>query len=127
MTRGLLVLLCLMFVASGCAKPGPKLVPVSGSVTLDGRPLSEGTVYFKTIATGEIDALPVKEGQFAGKAAEGNRRVEVVAYRLIPVPGQMGGEVQESLVAKRFNFESTLTAEVTAGGPNTFVFAVMGK
>lgn len=127
MTRWLLVLLCLMFVAGGCAKPGPKMSPVSGSVTLDGRPLSEGTVYFKTIATGEIDTLPVKDGQFAGKAAEGNRRVEVVAYRSIPVAGQMGGEVQESLVAKRFNFESTLTAEVTASGPNKFEFAVTGK
>ena len=127
MTRWLLVLLGLLFVANGCAKPGPKVYPVSGSVTLDGQPLSEGTVYFKTIATGEIDALPVKAGQFAGKAAEGNRRVEVVAYRSIPVAGQMGGEVQESLIARRFNIDSTLTAEVTAAGPNTFEFAVAAK
>ena len=128
MTRWLLVLLLgLLFVANGCAKPAPKVYPVSGSVTLDGRPLSEGTVYFKTIATGEIDALPVKDGQFAGKAAAGNRRVEVVAYRSIPVAGQMGGEVQESLIARRFNSESTLTAEVTEKGPNEYEFKVESK
>ncbi len=122
-----LLLLALLFVANGCAKPGPKMYPVSGNVTLDGQPLAEGTVYFKTVATGEVNTLPVKDGKFAGSAAEGPRRVEVVAYRLIPVAGQMGGEVQESLIAKQFNLNSTLTAEVTAAGPNTFEFAVTSK
>lgn len=128
MTRWLMLLaMILLCSASGCAKPGPKLFPVSGNVTLDGRPLAEGTVYFKTIATGEIDSLPVKDGKFAGQAVEGARRVEVVAFRLIPVPGEMGGEVQESLIARRFNQDSKLTAEVTAAGPNTFEFAVTSK
>lgn len=128
MTRWLMLCVAgVLCLANGCAKPGPKLYPVSGNVTLDGQPLAEGTVYFKTIATGDVDSLPVKAGRFEGKAVEGARRVEVVAYRLIPVAGEMGGEVPESLIAKRFNIDSTLTAEVTAAGPNTFEFAVTGK
>lgn len=128
MTRWLMLLaMVLLCAASGCAKPGPKLFPVSGNVTLDGQPLAEGTVYFKTIATGDVNSLPVKDGKFAGQAVEGTRRVEVVAFRMIPVLGEMGGEVQESLIARRFNQDSQLTAEVTAAGPNTFEFAVTSK
>lgn len=122
-----LSILALLFVSTACKPAGPKLYPVKGTVTLDGQPLQSGTIYFKTIATGAIDPLPVKDGQFVGQAVEGMRRVEVVAYRMIPVAGQMGGEVQESLIAPRFNSESTLTAEVTQKGPNDFAFKVESK
>ena len=118
-------LLTLAFVG-GCLERerGPELFPVSGTVTLDGKPLVEGTVYFNTVQSGAIDTLPVKDGQFAGKAIAGSRRVEVVAYRLIPVPGEMGGEVQESLIAERYNTQSKLTAVVSPTGPNEFKFEV---
>jgi hypothetical protein len=96
-------------------------------VTLDNHSLAEGTVYFKTVATGAIDTLPVKEGKFEGRAMEGKRRVEVVAYRIIPVAGEMGGEVQESLISRQYNVDSTLTADVTATGPNFFEFKVKSK
>jgi hypothetical protein len=123
----LLVALSVLFLASGCKPPGPKSYPVSGTVTLDGQPLAEGNVYFKTLAEGLIDPLPVKDGKFEGKAGEGQRRVEIVAYRMVPVPGEMGGEVPQSLIAPRFNSQSELTAEVTAAGPNVYDFKVESK
>lgn len=126
-TLPLLGILLLLFGCIGCGEPKPKMYPVSGTVTLDNRSLAEGTVYFKTIATGAIDTLPVKDGKFKGQALEGKRRVEVVAYRLIPIAGEMGGEVQESLIARRYNAESTLTAAVTATGPNVYEFKVQSK
>jgi hypothetical protein len=97
---------------------------VQGTVTLDGEPLAEGEVYFSTVQTGEIDTFPVKNGKFAGKALAGTRRVEVVAYRTIPIAGEMGGEVQENLIAAEFNSASKLTAVVSATGVNQFSFAV---
>ena len=36
----------LIAVASGCGDPGPRLVPVSGKVTLDGVPLAHKTIQF---------------------------------------------------------------------------------
>jgi len=43
----LIVLGCLTLVATGCSgNKGPKLVPVSGKVTLDGKPLPGGVVNF---------------------------------------------------------------------------------
>ena len=116
-------LLSLAFLG-GCREPAPELFPVRGTVTLDGQPLAEGTVYFKSVQSGTLDTLPVKDGKFEGKSLPGERRVEVVAYRLIPISGPMGGEVQESLIASRYNSESELTAIVTPPGPNEFMFAV---
>lgn len=128
MLRAILLVSVLFLVfASGCGPAGPKTFPVSGTVTLDGKPLAEGTIHFKSLETGAIDSLPIKDGKFSGQAVEGDRRVEVVAYRLIPVEGQMGGEVQESLVAPRFNSESELKAVVSPTGKNDYTFAVEGK
>ncbi|WP_145093024.1 hypothetical protein [Anatilimnocola aggregata] len=126
---GLLLLLCVTtFGLQGCAKPGPSQYSVSGKVTLDGQPLSEGTVYLKVIETGALVTLPVKNGTFQGKSTEGNWRVEVVAYRITPIPGdRMGSETAELLIAPRFNSQSTLTAVVTPAGPNEFVFEVTSK
>jgi hypothetical protein len=123
----LLIFATLLIACSGCGPTGPKLFPVSGTVLLDGQPLAEGTIYFKTLETGAIDTLPIKDGKFSGQAIEGDRRVEVVAYRLIPVAGQMGGEVQESLIASRFNSESTLKAVVSPTAANEYKFEVNGK
>jgi hypothetical protein len=39
-----LVLLAAVFAVPGCGSSGPKLAPVSGTVTLDGTPLKSGTV-----------------------------------------------------------------------------------
>lgn len=128
--RAALAALFLMLAALvGCGKSsGPKTVPVSGTVTLDNHPLAEGTVYFKTVATGAIDALPVKDGKFDGSAEVGERRVEVTAYKTkVQDLNGMKGEIKESLVGPRFNTSSTLTASVKAEGPNTFKFDVTSK
>ncbi|WP_254510138.1 hypothetical protein [Anatilimnocola floriformis] len=128
MQRFVLVLMLALAFCTGCAKKGPKFFPVSGTVTLDGQPLPEGTIHFKSTATGGLpESLPVKDGKFAGKAVEGACRVEVTAYRQIPIAGEMGGSVQEPLIASRFNSLSTLTAEVKAAGPNAFDFKVESK
>ncbi|WP_020471090.1 hypothetical protein [Zavarzinella formosa] len=124
------LILALLFSAMiGCdSKPEIKLVPVSGTVTLDGKPLADGLIYFKTQATGATNSLPVKDGKFEGNVEAGDRRVEINAYKVRTEGfGQMGGEVKESLIPKRFNTESTLTAKVAAGSPNQFNFEVTSK
>lgn len=127
MTRPFM-LLAIAVALSGCGAPGVKLAPVSGTVTLDGAPLAEGTVYFKTVATGSVEAFPVKGGKFSGTAAPGDRRVEVTAYRTTPRPNDaMKGEIQESLIGAEYNTGSKLTATVLAEGPNTFTFEVKAK
>ena len=112
----------------GCGKPAPKLIPVSGTVTMNGKPLADGVVYFKTIATGEFEEMPIQDGKFSGNALPGERRVEINSYKVtIQGTGEMVGEVKENTISPAYNTNSTLSATVKPEGPNTFEFAVKGK
>ena len=127
--RALLLLICLSLAACQSGKPEPKKYPVSGTVTVDGKPMEDdGLIYFKTIATGAINGFDIKAGKFSGATEPGDRRVEIVAYRITNVDsGGMKSEVKESLIPSRYNTESTLTAKVTPEGPNTFTFDLTSK
>ncbi len=122
-----LFLVLVALIGCGKSESKPKSVLVSGTVTMDGKPLTEGTVYFKTVQTGAFDTLIVKDGKFEGDAEVGVRRVEVNAYRTKTIKDAMGGEVKENRIPARFNADSTLAATVTADGPNTFKFEVKSK
>jgi len=105
------------------------MVPVSGTVTLDGEPMPDGIIYFKTIAEGSVDQMDIKDGKFAGKVEVGDRRVEVCRYGLGP-PIKMGnGEIPNKIetLPARYNQESELKATVTERGANEFTFEVKSK
>ena len=129
MTRSsILLAIAIAIGLTGCGKPGVNLAQVSGTVDLDGAPLAEGTIYFKTVATGSIEALPIKDGKFSGQAEPGERRVEITAYRSTPRPNDpMKGEIQQSLIGSSYNTDSKLTAKVSPEGPNAFTFDVKAK
>ena len=115
-------------VPAGCGRHEAPVVPVGGTVTLDGLPLPEGFLYFKTVGTGELERFEVHDGAFAGQALPGDRRVEVVANR--PKSVVIDGAtvvVPDNVVHASFNIDSTLTAQVTREGPNRFTFAVKTK
>jgi hypothetical protein len=104
------------------------MVPVSGTITMDGKPLTDGLVSFKTVQTGDIETMNVKDGQFRGNAKEGDRRVEIYTFRINK--GDFGGmpmEFKANLVPPRYSSESTLTAKVTTEGPNEFAFSIQSK
>ncbi len=113
---------CGAFV--GCGDPGPKTYPVSGSVTLDGRPLAEGDIYFFPLdANVSADAGRITGGQFAFRAKAGKMRVEIRAAHVVPGKRTpMGGPVREESLPARYNKATELTAEVVAGGANQFNF-----
>ena len=59
---GLTAIVLLAVVIGGCArKPDPVLVPASGVVTLDGKPLAHGLVRFSPTERG-ISAAWISEG-----------------------------------------------------------------
>lgn len=136
--QGALLLLVVMMVSiGGCGRSGPpvrKMVRVSGAITLDGKPLPDGFVTFVSSTEGRFEALPIKEGKFAGKAGLGKRTVEIIAIRDLPAAVSSGNDkgppkpVRENYLPAKYSTASTLTAEVTESGPNVFTFELtMGK
>src|SRR5439155_22243119 len=118
------VSLMVLLVLGSCGRKGPIMVPVSGTVTLDGKPMPDGIIYFRTIVEGSVDQMQIKDGKFAGKVEVGDRRVEICRYGLGP-PIKMGnGEIPNKIetLPARYNDASKLTATVTKRGPNEFTF-----
>jgi len=124
-TIGMLYALA-MAATLGCGTEAatlPPTAPVTGTITLDGRPMATGEVVF--VVPGEPEArLPVTNGAFSGEAYVGQNRVGVFTYREeTPDSGLSTDTVKKvNLVADRFSYNTTLTAEVTQSGPNEFTF-----
>jgi hypothetical protein len=121
---------CSLIFGCDSGKRGePAKFPVKGTVTIDGKPLPQGLVYLKTVATGAIDTFDVKEGKFEGKAQQGERRVEVCVYEKVPPKPNdpMSRETQKNTIPARYNRDSKLTVTVSPSGPNEFEFQVASR
>ena len=116
-------LLLLGLVSDGCRKSGPELAPVSGRVTLNGKPLENADVVFqpdngKSPAIARTDAdgryeLAYKRGVMGGPVGQNTVQIRV-SRELVRNPPH---------IAARFNSQSELRREVKAG-QNEFDFDV---
>lgn len=123
--RWLLLLMFLMAV--GCGPDGPERGSVSGTVSLDGKSVKEGSITFiptdgttgptagGTIADGAF-SIPKSLGPLVGK-----NKVELRAWRLtgrqIPNPMSPGSMMDEKVEAfpPQYNDESTYVIEINSG------------
>lgn len=133
---------CVALAVSGCGEAArPVGVAVSGTVTLDGTPLDQGTIHFKPndvkalYATGEIVAgkysIAGAVGPQSGKyrieitSPEGGPRATsddpVKAMELASAPPA------KERVPERYNAKSELTADVPVAGSNALNFDLTTK
>lgn len=136
MTASLVGLALMGIAASGCGRrdgPTRQLIPVSGTVTLDGRPLEQGEVHFVSSDSRSaeegyyVDACVVKQGSFQGKTAAGERVVQIWSFKpsdAAPDPVTGDKPLPINIIPSRFSENSKLTATVTDSGSNTFVFEI---
>lgn len=127
-------------LAAGCGGGG--VAPVSGTVTLDGKPLAHATVTFEPAGGGK-EPGPGSAGttDAAGRyvlalnttggpgAVVGPHRVRVTAYAGdadgdSSAPPTSGTVHRKPLVPAAYNTQSTLTFEVPAGGSSAADFAL---
>lgn len=117
-----LVLITLVAAFAGCNSDNRRAV--SGEVSLDGEPVSGGSIVFlPATGDGSKGAAEIVDGKYAIPSEQGlppgNYRVEIrwskPTGKQIPSgdPGMLMDERLEAMPAK-YNTASTLTAEITA-------------
>lgn len=125
------VLLLAALVSTGCsAKPKdlPDLGAVTGTVTLDGKPVEKVTVVFESesgrSAFGSTDAAGRYELLYTG-----NHKGAVVGPNKVVINSQLDappGPDWKDPIPARYNAKSELKADVVAG-KNTFDFQLQSK
>ncbi|MCS7239170.1 MAG: carboxypeptidase-like regulatory domain-containing protein [Thermoguttaceae bacterium] len=121
----------LVFWAAGCGQSGPKLVPVSGRVTIGGRPVANVAVFFigpdkKTIGVGKTDSdgrYQLQNGALAGTNqvyfSTGGAEVEDPAQlAVVEAAGTQAPAKTKSPIPAKFldPLNPQLTFNVPAGG-----------
>jgi len=115
---------CTLIGCSGNKTQFKAPLPVSGTVTLDGQPMAEGTITLIGEG-GATEQLPIKDGKFQGPVTPGKKRVELRSFKM-GQPTKMGDQVIEAtpinFIPATYNTESKITADVTGSGitPNSF-------
>ncbi|MCC6419062.1 MAG: hypothetical protein IT429_12580 [Gemmataceae bacterium] len=108
-----------MVLLVGCSKETPK-ASVRGTVTLDKKPLKDGQIIFATPGKAP-EALPIKDGKFEGTVELGERKVEILSYKVAPAV-KMEGEAaptepnKVNILPARYNTESQLRTTIKEGG-----------
>lgn len=129
---GIMAMVLVVAIVTGCGK-GPKLASVSGKVTIQGTPITRGTVTF----------MPVQSKGTKGKAAIGNIDSDgnyvlgtfsetdgaIVGHHRVTISGRGLDDADDVRPDKRIHprycnrMQSGLTAEVESGS-NTIDFTL---
>jgi hypothetical protein len=139
MRLAMIVAALAAFVPAGCGSgPGFKLAPVSGRVTMNGKPLANAFVQFQPLgndpgpgssAVTDSDGrytLQVASQQYSGAGAVvGTHRVSIGSHQNTQVPSTAEAGSQDGYIPKggvleripaRYNQNSELRFEVPPGG-----------
>jgi hypothetical protein len=130
--RGLVLVLGVVLIA-GCGDPNARRA-VSGTVSLNGRPLDQGSIYFAPIGQGSSEAgATIENGKYSIPRdvglVPGTYKVSIFSYdrggakvQSEEIPGEPGATQFKERIPRKYNADSKLTAEVTASGKNVFDF-----
>jgi len=98
--------------------------PVSGTVSWHGEPIQEGDIIFEPDDANQVpQAGKVVNGRYEMKVTAGRKKVRLYASKEKPTANKaMGPAEREPIIPPDYNARSSITAEVTATGPNQFDF-----
>jgi hypothetical protein len=111
--------LSVAFIAlAGCE--GTDLTPVSGTVTVDGQPIQQGSIQFAPVdGKAPSEAAAIEGGKFSASLRRTNYRVQIFAPKVTKLAktdekGPSDASIVEELLPPRYNVRSELTLNVTA-------------
>jgi hypothetical protein len=117
--RHMVGLLCLAAIL-GC---GDGKSTVSGTVTLDSRPVTSGTITFVK-QDGDLvrEGAIIKDGSFQAQVLPGQYKIELNGQKVVGKRKQKGFdgseeevEITDELFPERYNIKSELREEIKAG------------
>jgi hypothetical protein len=127
-----------MSVCSGCGDGSRfEIAPVSGAVTLNGKPLTEARIGFEPMATG--DSMAAGSGSYATTDEQGNFQLSTVHGKTGAVIGRHrvwirtikldanGKMISKEILPREYNDDTTLTFEVPADGTDQANFTIAAK
>jgi hypothetical protein len=118
-THPAIIVLAVAVVISGCSK-SPPMGDVQGTVTVNGKPVEEGTVRFLPV-NGDTQATggSIRDGKFRVQVPVAKQRVEIESNIVDPdkTPPNASADqiVMKALVPDRYNVQSELTLDVVPG------------
>lgn len=124
----LMTVFCLIAILLlGCGGRRPNQGTITGQISLDGAPVSDGRIQFEDIAGAASSAgTKIENGAYRVVAPVASMKVRIVAYREVPGkflemnPGVKTPLIEQYIPAK-YNENSELTADIKAG-ENTLDF-----
>ena len=118
-------------LVSGCGRDrGPERVVVSGTVTYNGKPLSEGMIRFVPLPNCPVPAAgaPISDGRYQvdrlGGVPVGTHKIQIEAYRkratpskpdAIALPPRGRGDLPEQYIPKKYNADTVLEITIPPG------------
>ena len=121
----LVVLACPGMLGCGALEGGPQRAAVSGRITVDGRPLENGSVQFIPTqgTSGPVAGAGVTDGEYSLSKAQGpvvgTNRVQISGTRKTGRTSRthLGETIEERVpvVPAQYNTKSTLVREVESG------------
>ncbi len=128
--KHILVILSITVSLVGCGgkagSEGPDLHKVTGTVTLDGKPIQEGSITLDPTSGGVPAMGGIKDGAFEFEAAPGEYIARFAAMKVTTEKDEYGELITESLISDEYNSNSKETASIKAGS-NTLTFEIKGK
>jgi len=114
----------ILVVPSGCGGDG--LTDVSGTVTIDGMPLTTGDIVLEAADKNSApQGATITDGEFKMRVAPGKKIVRINASEGDGVVDPlMKTEGRRSIIPPEFNTSSTLTADIKDGSNPPLSFAV---
>lgn len=121
-TVGVFLTIALLGAVSVGCQPS-NMATISGKVTLDGKPIENGTISFipadgNSSSAGER----ITNGEYKLTLPPGTKKVEIMASAVVGQRAAYGGQgdspkvdVMRSIIPERYNVQSELTIEVEAG------------
>lgn len=132
------ILAVCMALSLGCGGPKGKVptkrVPVSGTVTLDGKSLATGRVTFDAQNGEPPTTCDILNGAYAGAVMIGKNKVMLISTikQTMKEKMKMDGPgydemVEFNVLPDRYHSKSEIVKEVADPGPNKFDFDLQSK